>query len=114
MIDWTRVETLFDEIGGEDFCEVVQIFLEETDGVVARLETDPDPARYEEELHFLKGSALNLGFTEMAQLCQTGERLAAQGAAAKVDIGAVLNSYRASVAAFRERSAAMCRQSSAA
>lgn len=114
MIDWERVETLFEEIGGEDFCEVVQIFLEETDIVIDRLESAPDPARFEEDLHFLKGSALNLGFAEMAVLCQQGERMAARGTAEAIDIGAVLQSYRISVAAFRERGQAMCARSSAA
>lgn len=114
MIDWTRVEALFDEIGGEDFREVVQIFLEESDSVAARLEAAPDPARYEEDLHFLKGSALNLGFAEMAALCQTGERLAAQGAAAEVDLPAILASYRASLQMFSECRQAMCQRSSAA
>lgn len=114
MIDWGRVETLFEEIGGEDFREVVQIFLEETDIVIARLETTPDPARFEEDLHFLKGSALNLGFAEMAALCQEGERMAARGEAEAVDIAAVLASYRASVTSFNERSQAMCARSSAA
>jgi HPt (histidine-containing phosphotransfer) domain-containing protein len=34
----------------------------------------------ESDLHFLKGSALNLGFSDLASLCQTEERRAAQGA----------------------------------
>jgi HPt (histidine-containing phosphotransfer) domain-containing protein len=45
-------------------------------------------------LHFLKGSALNLGFSDLALLCQTGERLAAQG-----DISTDLNQIRAVYAA---------------
>jgi len=31
------------------------------------------------DLHFLKGAALNLGFSHLASLCQEGERRAAVG-----------------------------------
>ena len=41
MIDWTRVKELQDEIGADDFAEVVQLFLEETDAVVERLIASP-------------------------------------------------------------------------
>ena len=32
MIDWTKVTELREEIGDEDFQEVVELFLEEVDG----------------------------------------------------------------------------------
>lgn len=114
MIDWQRVETLLEDVGGEDFCEVVEIFLDESDAVIDRLAAAPDPARFEEDLHFLKGSALNLGFEEMAAICGAGERLASQGAADQVDIAAVLTCYRASVEAFQARARQLCQRSSAA
>lgn len=114
MIDWGRVETLFEEIGGEDFHEVVQIFLEESDSVIARLESAPDPARYEEDLHFLKGSALNLGFSDLAALCQVGERQAAAGSAEHIEIGPILRCYRDSVEAFAKRGGPPSQRSSAA
>ncbi len=79
MIDWQRLRDLKGEIGAEDFGEVVALFLEEADEVVARL-TAADTARaLERDLHFLKGSALNLGFSELAQICQIGEHKAAAG-----------------------------------
>jgi HPt (histidine-containing phosphotransfer) domain-containing protein len=114
MIDWGRVETLFEEIGEEDFFEVVQIFLEESDSVIARLETAPDPDLYEEDLHFLKGSALNLGFSDLAALCQVGERQAAAGSADCIDIGPILQCYGASVTAFAKRGGSLSQRSSAA
>lgn len=79
MIDWQRVEDLKKEIGDEDFGEVVALFLEEADEVVARLPGVNTAKGLESDLHFLKGSALNLGFTDLAQICQLGERKAAAG-----------------------------------
>lgn len=100
MIDWTRVSELKDEIGEEDFAEVAEMFISEVEEVIDRLKAAPDPARYEEDLHFIKSSALNLGFAELSVLCQTGERQAAAGDAAGVDLAPVLSSYAASKAAF--------------
>jgi len=101
MIDWERVADLRSEIGKDGFDEVIALFLEETDEVIARLSAKPDPARVERDLHFLKGSALNLGFRTLADLCQDGERRAAAGNAARVDVAAVVRSYHASKAGFR-------------
>lgn len=96
MIDWDRVQELKDEIGEEDFAEVVEIFIAEVEEVIDRLKTSPDPAKYEEDLHFLKSSSLNLGFAQLAALCQTGERQAASGAADSVDLTPIFSTYDAS------------------
>jgi histidine phosphotransfer protein HptB len=96
MIDWTRVKDLRSEIGEEDFLEVLEMFLEETDEVVAHLDGPADLATVESRLHFLKGSALNLGLTDLAALCQNGEKSAALGNAALVDLHEVTKSYQAS------------------
>jgi len=95
MINWERVNELRDEVGAEDFKEVVDLFLEEVEEVLERLRDKPDPSRFEEDLHFLKGSALNLGFTALGDLCQKGER---QPEA--VDFGSILKIYEASKAEF--------------
>lgn len=79
MIDWTRVTDLQDEIGADDFDEVVDMFLEEADDVIARITPDDGAKSLEADLHFLKGAALNLGFAALATLCQDGERRAAFG-----------------------------------
>lgn len=81
MIDWSRVQELLTEIGPDCFDEIIAIFLQETDEVVARLKALSDPRSIENDLHFLKGSALNLGFAALAQICQKGERAAATGCA---------------------------------
>lgn len=103
MIDWQRVDELRDEVGAEDFAEVVEIFLEEVDEVAARLRQSPAPRTYESELHFLKGSALNLGFAALGSLCGTAEKLAAGGREQEVDIAPVLSCYEASRAEFLAR-----------
>lgn len=96
MIDWDRVKTLCDEVGAEDFDEVVELFLDEVDEVITRLHGAPNLATLEEDLHFLKGSALGLGFRSFSSLCQAGESLSAQGKAAEVDLKEILNNYAAS------------------
>lgn len=96
MIDWARVGDLKSEIGEDDFLEVVDLFLEEADEVVAVLAGPPDLSQIESRLHFLKGSALNLGLIDLAALCQAGERSAATGNATSVDVPNVVSVYRAS------------------
>jgi HPt (histidine-containing phosphotransfer) domain-containing protein len=108
VIDWDRVADLRAEIGEADFEEVVEMFLCESDEVITRLRRGrPDPT-LEAELHFLKGSALNLGFSQLAELCSKGEKAAEAGRA--VDLGAIVSSYGATRKAFetglRDRNAA--------
>ncbi|MCB1331498.1 MAG: Hpt domain-containing protein [Maritimibacter sp.] len=100
MIDWNRVSELKDEIGEEDFAEVAEMFIAEVEEVIDRLKAAPVPAHYEEDLHFIKSSALNLGFSELSALCQHGERQAAAGDADTIDLTPVFASYAASKAAF--------------
>jgi histidine phosphotransfer protein HptB len=99
MIDWDRIEELRTEVGADDFCDVVDIFLEEVDEVVARLRQD-GASKLEEHLHFLKGSALNLGFDAFAELCQAGETAAREGRADSVQVDPILESFATSRAAF--------------
>ena len=100
MIQWARVSELYDEIGAEDFDEVVELFLEEVEDVIGRLRATPDDSRLEEDLHFLKGSALNLGFKEFSELCQNGETLSANNRAGDVRLSAILDCYDRSKARF--------------
>jgi len=103
MIDWDRVTELRTEVGAEEFAEVVDLFLDEVETTLARL--GQTPGQLEDELHFLKGSAWNLGFREFGALCQDGERLCAAGQWASVDAGAVRESYVHSKQAFMARAA---------
>jgi HPt (histidine-containing phosphotransfer) domain-containing protein len=100
MIDWDRVTELRNEIGVEDFAEVVDLFLEEADEVAENISANLTPDAVESALHFLKGSALNLGFRDLAQLCQIGEKSAAGGDTAGIDLGKVVAVYERSKSAF--------------
>ncbi|MBU2866710.1 Hpt domain-containing protein [Pacificibacter marinus] len=100
MIDWNRITELRDEVGVEDFGEVVELFLEEVDEVIERLETTRDRSKLEQDLHFLKGSSMNLGFASFSSLCQTGETASANGHSDAVDLTEILASYKASRAEF--------------
>lgn len=98
MIDWARVEELQSEIGEEDFAEVAEVFLEEADEAINRLRGHQDAAARQADLHFLKGSALNLGFSDLARLCHDGERACADGRPCNAE--EVTQSYTAARAAF--------------
>lgn len=107
MIDWDRVAELRDEVGPDDFGEVVELFLDEVEAVLHRLAGNPQPAAYEEDFHFLKGSALNLGFAEFGALCFAAEKAASEGRGASIDVAQVLAAYAISKDAFMERADAL-------
>lgn len=96
MIDWNKVSELRDEIGDEDFGEVVELFLEEVDEAIEELRNGVENGHVEARLHFLKGSAMNLGFREFSMLCADGEAKAAVGETDQVDLEAVVACYEAS------------------
>lgn len=100
MIDWQRVTTLRDEIGAEDFEEVVPLFLQEVAEVTDQLREQPDSSKLEGQMHFLKGSALNLGFADFSALCHAGEAQAAAGNTAQVDVAEILACFEASKGVF--------------
>lgn len=93
MIDWERVAQLCDEVGPENFSEVVELFLEEVDEAVSRLGEAADAAALAAALHFLKGSALNLGFARFGRLCHEAEEKAARDNSETVSIGPILACY---------------------
>ncbi|MBN8629242.1 MAG: Hpt domain-containing protein [Rhodobacterales bacterium] len=96
MIDWKRVAELREEIGADGFAEVADMFLDEADGAVRMLAAGLPADEVEGQLHFLKGSALNLGLSDLAAICQEGERKAAAGQGDAVDTAQVAAIYRAS------------------
>lgn len=73
MINWARVVDLRTEVGEDAFQEVLDLFLEEMHDAMARLVAGPDPAHLGDELHFVRGAALNLGLREFCVLCQRME-----------------------------------------
>ena len=99
MIDWPRVTELREEVGPEDFGEVVEIFLEEVEEVIGKLQNG-DRNQLEQDLHFLKGSALNLGFEEFSALCFDGEQKSARGETDGVDLAAIIAKFQESKSLF--------------
>lgn len=97
MIDWQRTLQLRDEVGAEDFDEIVELFLSEVEDALDRLDAaGTDTAQIEAEMHFLKGAALNLGFQALASLCADGETAAASGQQPAFPIADVRKTYEAS------------------
>ncbi len=95
LTDWQRVDDLTSEIGADAVVEVVTMFLAETDEVMARL---AGGAPTTDDYHFLKGSALNLGLTDLAALCQLGEQEAKAGIENAATLATVMVLYPASKA----------------
>jgi len=104
MIDWQRIRELKEEVGAEDFEEIATLFLQEVDGAMTQLDPDANAQKMAEDLHFLKGGALNLGFEALSDLCQAGERAALEGRLQDVDIAEVKRIYAASRADFLAQS----------
>ena len=103
MIEWARVRELVDEIGAEDFTEVVDLFLQEVDGAIIALDAaGNNPILIEEQMHFLKGAALNLGFEALAQLCLKGEKAAKAGRPDVVTLDEISECYRLSRSCFEQ------------
>jgi len=106
MLNWTRVIELRDEIGAEDFAEVVELFLDEAGEVLDRLSPGTGAAQLEEDLHFLKGAALNLGFAGLAALCLQGEKAARAGRPQDVDIDGLRQTFATDRDGFLDRAVA--------
>jgi HPt (histidine-containing phosphotransfer) domain-containing protein len=100
MIDWERVATLRNEIGASDFDEVAYLFLDEAEEVIERLRSGSLKAPLVDEIHALKGSALNLGFSELASMLQDKERRVARGESISTD--RIVTCYKASRITFVE------------
>lgn len=82
MVDWKRVNDLRTEIGEEDFGEILTAFLEETDAMIAALRRVESRAEMASMLHFLKGSALNIGLSSFVEACRQAEAELALGKSA--------------------------------
>ena len=72
-IDWSRTEELRADIGEADFAEVAALFLSEVTETADGLSHEMGADRLRDTLHGLKGSALNLGFAEVARRAAEGE-----------------------------------------
>lgn len=92
MLDWNRINELRGEVGDAEFQLILEMFLDEVEGVMMRLSHD-DPVRLETDLHFLKGCAWNLGFAAFGALCNEGERLIGDDRSARIGIEDLMGCY---------------------
>lgn len=98
IIDWSRIAELQEEIGSDDFDEIVALFLAEAEESLSLLLGDHPPALLATAIHALKGSALNLGFHALSTLCAEAEAVAGTGT--MPDVTAITATWRASRQAF--------------
>ncbi len=100
MINWNRVHELRNDVGADDFEEIVEIFLSEVTDLSADLQAAKTDQEMELQLHALKNASLNLGFSELSDLCQSAEVLARSGQAKSVDVRAIIGLLEASLQLF--------------
>ena len=98
MINTARIQELKDEVGEDDLFEVIELFCEEVEEVLAELDTTP-PQQMPALLHFLKGSALNIGLDAVSALCKAEELRLKDDQSATVAVDAIRETYAASKAA---------------
>ncbi|MTH62703.1 Hpt domain-containing protein [Paracoccus shanxieyensis] len=95
MLDWDRIRELRTEVGDDEFALILELFLDEVEGVIMRL-SKGHPAQLATDLHFLKGCAWNLGFRGFGVLCDEGERIALTGKVARLNLDEVMQCYSSS------------------
>ena len=88
LISWDRVADLRSEIGEDDFAEVVALFLSEVEETLTRLSLPLPAPALADEFHALRGCALNLGMSALAEHCSQAEGQAQSGSSPP-DIAAI-------------------------
>lgn len=96
MIDWDRVRTLKEEVGPEDFEEVVELFFSEVEEMIEGLPQAADAQAVAHNMHFLKGAALNLGFKDMSRKCLEGETKAVEAGETPQTYDDIIQTYQTS------------------
>jgi HPt (histidine-containing phosphotransfer) domain-containing protein len=66
MVDVTRIEELYDEIGEEAVTAVLAVFAAEARRTIDDIEAGLDGPGYAAAIHFLRSGALNLGLNSLA------------------------------------------------
>ena len=95
MIDWNRVNELRAEVGEEDFDEVLDMFFDEVAEVLGSLGRGGNEAT-KRDLHFLKGSAMNIGLAEVSTLCRNYELALVANPDEAIDLNAIRRTFLAS------------------
>lgn len=93
MVNWDRITELQEEVGEDDLAEVLQLFCDEVEEALGALSaTDPDTLK--NHLHFLKGSALNIGLDQVSTLCREAERSIAGNPQSVIAVDAIRAAYQ--------------------
>lgn len=103
MIDWARAQELAEQLGPDDLEAVVGLFLEEVSEVLASRKADPVAPGFAEDMHFLRGSALSLGFAGFAAICAELEAAPPPAALAASATARLDAAFKAAHAAFLDR-----------
>ena len=98
MLNSARIDELKSEVGEDDFIEVVSLFCEEVEEVLSEL---PGAAASDLPglLHFLKGSAFNIGLDHVGTLCQAEEARIQKDPGEPPDVSALLSAYQSAKSA---------------
>lgn len=100
MLNWTTIKKLHHDIDPEDFDEIVDIFLGEMETEIQALRKDDCTDTIGCRLHFLKGSALNMGFETFSKLCTVGEQGLATPSTSGIDTFEIEECYKKSKTQF--------------
>ena len=73
MINWDRIAELQAEVGEDGIEEVIEIFIDEVRETVGELKAPEHGVALGDKLHFLKGSAQNIGLEELSSICAREE-----------------------------------------
>ncbi len=92
MINTARIQELKDEVGEDDLFEVIELFCEEVEEVLDILDASSQN-EFLAQLHFLKGSALNIGLDAVSELCKTEEVRLKSDPSAPPNIGAIRSAF---------------------
>lgn len=95
MLDRDRIEELRSEVGDDGVAEVIELFCEEVEEVLDQIAASGS-SDLAERLHFLKGSALNIGMARVGGLCLVEEDRLRADASSIPDIKAIRDAYSAS------------------
>ena len=95
MLDWDRIAELREDVGEENFAEVLVLFVEEVAAALDALGVN-DQAALAATLHSLKGSAMNIGLSRVGALCLEGEASLRADPLASLDIAEIRSAFDAS------------------
>lgn len=101
MLNQGRIDELKAEVGEDGFAEVVELFCAEVEEVLGELR-EIGSGELGAKLHFLKGSAFNLGLDAVGNLCMKEEMRLKNDPGASADVDSIQSLYHQSRAQLLE------------